>query len=606
MVTSKIRKAEHEYYMQCFSNFRLDLKKYWTTIKHLMGTCSKTSSVQDPNDSYRCENFNNFFSQIGNNLESCLPPSCETLSFTYSNPATLFLRPITISELDKLIFNLKIVKSDIDKLPVSIFKRIRHHILDPLARIINSSFEQGVFPEALKLARITPVHKKGDVNDPNNFRPISSLHYISKIIEKAVSNRLISFSNKHSLINKNQFGFQRGKSTCDALLNLTETIYESLDNKHHNYTLMFDIKKAFDSVNHSILLRKLSSYGIRGVALEWFRSYLRDRKCYVEISSTKSTVRTFNIGVPQGSTLGPIAFLFYINDLPSKIESNIVSPTIFADDTTMNTSHSNIDCLIFETNLALEKLYKWTVLNRLTIHESKTEVLLFSNRDVQSQTPSHNLVLNNTILQRASSETTSQCKFLGVYLDMNLVPTFKRHINSVTAKVSKHSGILYRIRDRLPADARIRYYYAFIYPYLKYNVEVWGSSYPSHLKPLIIQHKRVIRTITNSGFNEHTTPLFFQLGLLKFTDIHKFHVLVRMHKLVAADNFPVTHSLNLRNRNQAVPEFHRLTLTQQAFSYTGPKTWNELPENIRQISNHPKFRKALKFHLLGQYNPTEI
>ena len=214
--------------------------------------------------------------------------------------------------------------------------------------------------------------------------------------------------------------------------------------------------------------------------------------------------------------------------------------------------------------------------NRLTLHENKTEVLLFSNRDVHPFNSSPNIVLNSTVLHRSRSEPASLCKFLGVYLDMNLELKFKRHINFVTAKVSKHSGILYKIRDRLPTDARIKYYYAFIYPYLKYNIEVWGSSYESHLRPLVIQQKRVIRTITNSGYIDHTTPLFLQLGLLKLSDIHKFHILVRMHKLIAAGQFSVTHSLNLRNRNQAVPEFHRLTLTQQVFSYTGTKTWNEL------------------------------
>ena len=130
MVTSRIRKAEHEYYMKCFRDFRHDLKKYWETIKHLMGTANKNSTL-DPNDLSRCENFNNFFSQIGNNLESCLPPP-ENISFNYSNPATFFLRPITIAELDKLISELKIVKSDLDRLPVSIFKPIRHFVLDPL------------------------------------------------------------------------------------------------------------------------------------------------------------------------------------------------------------------------------------------------------------------------------------------------------------------------------------------------------------------------------------------------------------------------------------------------------------------------------------------
>ena len=285
---------------------------------------------------------------------------------------------------------------------------------------------------------------------------------------------------------------------------------------------MFDIKKAFDSVNHRILLRKLYSYGIRGITLEWFKSYLKDRCCFVEMNSIKSNLRKFNIGVPQGSILGPILFLFYINDLPSAFQ--IANTTLFADDTTISISHNDYDSLCVSVNLELTRLYDWTLQNRLTLHADKTELIAYSNRTPNDG--AQDIIMNNSVITRSQLSNDSQCKFLGIRLDLDMKPTFKRHISFVTAKISKHSGILYKIKNKMPLFARINYYYAFIYPYLTYNVEVWGGLYQSHLQPLISQHKRIICNITDSVFTDHTSPLFAGLGLLKLADIHKFHVLI--------------------------------------------------------------------------------
>ena len=602
MLTSKLRKAEHDYYLQRFNNFRTDPKSYWKTIKHLMGNQTKMNPMSEVNDenvvSSRPEEFNNFFSNIGNQLESQLPIMNESQQSNYNCYNNFFLKPVTDVELDKIISNLKVVRSDLNTIPITLFKQIRQHILYPLKKIINLSFVKGTFPEALKIARITPIYKKGDVNDPSNYRPISSLHYISKILEKCVVNRLTSFCDKFHIMAKNQFGFQKGKSTCDAILNLTETIHEALENKKFNFTLMFDIKKAFDSVNHTILLKKLYGYGIRGTPLDWFKSYLSDRQCFVEINLTKSNTQTFNIGVPQGSILGPMLFLLYINDLPSIFQS--ANTTLFADDTTISISDPDYASLCIRTNTELERLYDWTVQNRLTLHADKTELIVYSNKNLGDN--AQNLQINESTITRSEPSSNSQCKFLGVRLDLDLSPTFQRHINFVTSKISRHSGILYKIKDRLPIQARLNYYHAFVYPFLKYNVEVWGGSYPTHLKSLIAQHKRVVRNIADAGFCDHTSPIFLALNLLKFTDIYKFHVLIRMHKLRSNNCFATQHERNTRNRDLAVPPFRRLTLTQQGFQYAGPKLWNELPSYMREIVSLKSFKTKLKRYLIDKYS----
>ena len=353
---------------------------------------------------------------------------------------------------------------------------------------------------------------------------------------------------------------------------------------------MLDIKKAFDCVDHSILLRKLHCYGIRGVPLEWFQSYLTDRQCYLEIDKFKSNLNTFNVGVPQGSILGPILFLIYVNNLP---QSNSLETQLFADDTIVSNSDSNLNQLKAATNNELLKVFNWTVTNKLSLNTSKTELLLVSNK--RENFDNANITLHNEVINPCNS-----CKYLGVHFDKNM--TFGVHIDDVLNKISRHTGILFKIRNNLPAKARLDYYYAFIYPYLSYNVIFWGATYQSYLNPLIIQHKRTIRTIADAGFREHTEPLFFKLGLLKLHDIYKFYLLIYMHKAISRGEYAVEHNVVTRNRDMAVAVYHRLTLTRHAVSHTGPTEWNKLPISIRSIEKKNLFKKALKVHLLNQYN----
>ena len=475
-------------------------------------------------------------------------------------------------------------------MPVKLLKRFRNILVVPITILIENSIQKGVFPHDLKVARITPIHKEGPFTDPSNFRPISSLFYLSKIYEKYFSDRLINFFNKHSLISPKQFGFQRGISTSDALLSLTEDIYKALNDRLHFIAAIIDVKKAFDCVNHIILLNKLERCGVRGIPLIWLKSYLSDRKCFVEIGSYKSNLKTFNIGVPQGSILGPLLFLVYVNDLPKF--SATMQTQLFADDTIVFKTGSDIDTLINSSNEELTKLNEWTRANKLTIHAGKTKLLVVSNR-----IPLHyNLSIN--ILDNEISPSNC-CKYLGVHLDNRL--TFKDHIKYINGKISRHTGILYKIRNNLPMKTRLDYYYAYIYPFLAYNITIWGSTYPTHLQPLIIQQKRTIRTITNAGYRDHTNPLFRRLKLLKIQDIYHFHLGIYMFHARARGEYPTQTYIETRGSNDSRSRRHRLSTTQHAVSYAGPIFWNSLPPNLRAINSLIRFRKSLKEHLLSQY-----
>ena len=405
-----------------------------------------------------------------------------------------------------------------------------------------------------------------------------------------MTKRIINYFDRFSLFSKSQFGFLSGKSTVDALIDLTENIFNSLDNREHHISILIDLKRAFDTVNHKLLLGKLERYGIRDLPLQWLKSYLSNRESYVGMGPASSRKVVSNIGVPQGSTIGPVLFLIYINDLPACCPR--LSTTLFADDTTISYSHKNSNDLISIVNYELNLVKEWINANRLTLNVGKTECILFSNRNLE---PIH----NHVTLDNTSLSFSSKCKFLGVILDTKL--NFSNHIDQVLGRLTNSARILYSIKNYLPLKSRLNFYFAFVFSQLSYNIIIWGSAANVHLKPLITQHKRIIRLITDSGPMEHTSPLFHRLNILKLEDLYKFHLSIYMFKSVARGEYSVQHSLNTRSRYLAAPTFHRLTLTQRAVSYAGPSMWNKIPLSIRNCSSLSIFKRNLKSWFIDDY-----
>ena len=598
-LNKEIAREKKLYFNKLFSGARRNIKKSWDSLRSLLGVKRKPHlpDLLFPNlANDRCkkdilDKFNGFFASIGDELSSQLrDTTISRASHTNFFHNSFCLFPASQIEIFTAIQSLKVTKTNINEIPVNLLKKLANLLEIPMAIIINASFCSGVFPDALKIARITPIHKSGDLTDPSNFRPISSLPYISKVYEKLMTNRILSFCNKYSIVYRKQFGFQPGLSTSNALIELTEQIYESLNNKNHQFTILIDIKKAFDSVNQNILLEKLSSYGFRGVPLAWFESYLSDRQCYMEVDSVRSNTRIFNVGIPQGSILGPILFLLYVNCLPRI--SEIFNTLLYADDTTMSSSGHDVRQLTDLTNTELTKLVDWTLSNKLTLNAQKTELIIFSNRLSNDNHVSLNL-------QGSQLVPKNSVKYLGVHLDCKL--NFRTHINDILSKISRHSGILYKIRDLLPLKTRLDYYHAFIYPYIEYNIIIWGGTFKSVLTPLNIQHKRVIRIICGAGYIEHTEPLFKKLNLLKLDDVYRFNLLTYMYRARARGEFGSGHNINTRNRGAPQSEFHRLSVCQHAISFAGPSAWNRLPNSLKAIESYPKFKKMVKNYLLEQY-----
>ena len=356
-------------------------------------------------------------------------------------------------------------------------------MIKPLTYICNKSFLEGCFPDSMKISRIVPIFKSGDKNSFDNYRRISMLPQFSKVLEKLFENRLLNFVEKSNVLNDNQYGFRRNRSTTIALFDLSQKVSTFLYNKLSALGIFVDLKKAFDTIDHGILLKKVEYMGLRGIALKWVASYLNNRKQYVSFLNENSSYADVVCGVPQGSILGPLLFILYINDICNI--SNYFGFTLFADDTTIASAHHDINILFSQANIELTKLYNWFCLNKLSLNIDKTSYILFSN----------NMNIDNINIKRVFSN-----KFLGVTIDHKF--SWKTQIADVCKKVSRCIGILNKVKSILSTRILNSLYSSLVEPHFTYCVEMWGNTYRTYLQSLYKKLKRAIRIVCKSSFQQ--------------------------------------------------------------------------------------------------------
>lgn len=335
---------------------------------------------------------------------------------------------------------------------------------------------------------------------------MSVLPIFSKFLEKVVFKRLYNFLIKYNILFDNQYGFRKNHSTALALLHLYDTLANAIYNKEYTMGVFIDLSKAFDTVNHEILLSKLQHDGIRGFPLKWFESYLSGREQFVNFNGYSSSYKLAECGVRQGSVLGPLLFLIYVNDICNV--SSALDILLFAAGTSIFFSHKVLESLCLTVNNELVKLTDWFSANKLSINIKKLNYIIFRPRQKRQTFDIKVTVSNRDIIH------VKETVFLGVILDEHFawIPC----ITNVARKVSKTVGVMYKASFCLCKRSLITLYYSLQYPYLQYCVSVWGSTYPSNLNRMFMLQKRAVRIITKESFDAHTDPIFKNLKILKF------------------------------------------------------------------------------------------
>ena len=529
-----IRAAKREYYFKTFTSQKNDIKKTWKTIDETLNRRKNKSkfpsefivnnrSIADQKEI--ADQFNIFFSNIGSTLSDSIEIDDSTLDFTdYLNNPTQHhfnFNTITESETLSIISKLKSKNSSgKDEISNKLLKSIKDAIAKPLTIIINQSLKTGVFPDALKIAKVKPLYKKGDNFCLNNYRPISLLPTISKIFERVMFTQLYSYLNANNLLSEQQYGFRSQHSTELACVKLVDYITTEMDNIKKIKTptaIYLDLSKAFDTLNFNILLNKLQYYGINGISLSLIRNYLTNRFQYVQFENSESDLLEIKTGIPQGSILGPLFFSIMINDLVNS--SNKFKFLMYADDTTI---YFNLEDFPIENrevliNNELEKVNKWLKLNKLAVNVDKTKSMLFHK--CRPVTPIQ-FSMNNRIIN-----VVQYFNYLGIMLDADM--SWKTHVAMVRNKLSRINGILHRVKYIYPQSILITLYKSLFVPHINYGSLLWGHAGGALDK---IQ-KKAVRTITYSNYIAHSEPILKELNLLKVKDLFELKILKFLFKL---------------------------------------------------------------------------
>ena len=612
-------KLRRDYYRQRCEDYKKNAKKLWGLINNTIKKVKHKGSIipyitvegikhHNPHKIANC--FGKFYSKLGSDLANQILPGSTTIS-TYLNniPRTLgsiVLAPTTVHEIDVLIRKLPNKSSHgFDNISNIMLKSLRTSITYPLCHIFNTSMIEGSFPNRMKIAEIIPLYKGKAMDKMVNYRPISLLITLSKLLEKIMYRRLYSYLESNSILYNSQYGFRSQRSCEQAITELVGYILQSKNRNEHCAGIFLDLKKAFDTLDHSILLQKLERYGIRGMAHNWFSSYLSGRQLVAKITTgcrkiVKSDNYEITYGAAQGSCLGPLLFIIFMNDLTQlPLYSNII---LFADDTTVFYSHKSEKFLKYALEHDLNIMGDWFKANKLSLNLDKTIGIKFWD--------SSNFILCNNNM---SIEMSDHTKFLGIYIDHKL--TWHIHISHLLDKLNMNRRLMMLGKNHLDLTCLRNIYFGHIHSHILYGISIWGSMISqSMLKEIYMVQKKCEYLMKPTGKGTNIQQIFTELRLMPVQKMIKL-AMCKLGYNVSREQYPEpiltlfkkfggqkTH--RYPTRNKYIPNLQRGYTEQyrNSFLCRSILEYNSLPIDLKSITTSSLFLSRLKNHLTLHVN----
>lgn len=593
----KLESAKKEYHDREIREANNKTKTMWNIISKLQGKERQQKYihiVQNDtliSDEEAANNFNEHFINSQKNMNLA-----KDFDFLRSNipvcHRSFFLAPLTETDVLTLINNLKSSNAcGYDEISNNLIKKCKFSLSSPLTHIINLSFQTGTFPTQFKLAIVLPLYKKGDPNDYQNYRAINLLPSLSKLFELSVKEQLTVFLNQNNILSPTQHGFTKSKSTETALCAFHERIVNAMDNKQYTIGLFVDFSRAFDCVDHELLLEKLNRYGIRGIPLKFFTSYLENRNQIVKLNDVYSNKYNVDKGVPQGSILGPLLFLIFANDLAYFLKNTPgIYIVTYADDTNLLLTERAIEPLRILTEKTYQNIITWAEKNCLYLNKSKTTYLPFSIK--KTTTDFENGFARN---DNADVVLSTSTKILGVHFDRNL--QWDCHIDVLTKKLTSSCYGLRFLTNHCSRDILLTLYYANFHSHMRYGIINWGNS--THIHRVFVLQKYAVRIIAKLNYRDSCRDAFKQLRILSVASTYIFEVCSFIYNNKSLFSvYNLKHEYHTRHKDILQPNSHRTTMYQKNFFYNGCKLYNALSNDITSSGNIHIFKKRLKEYLV--------